>query len=200
MRKILWIPQLTTIDGYENLIIHRMNKIINELHTDFKFFVMLPCENDEEYNFRSLVSTNTCIIESTNQPIHKYALHYDFDFSEFCNILTSLKPDFVINNFPALTRNAKTAVHIMKTQTKIVSFLHSFDDNAPFDVSSLIRNIEGVLCADIVVFPDKNTAHKTLDSIDNLLPDLKLLLNPHINDEYYVWDSIHNIKTSLICN
>jgi len=202
MKKILWIPQLTTIDNYTHTITNSMNNIIDNLHDDYKFFIMLPDE-DDNYNYRPVVSSNACIIDSVNQPIHAYALHYDFDFPEICQNLKALQPDIIINNFPALTRNVKTAIHLTKMKTKVISFLHSLEEaSTPLEVSFFVRQMEGVLCADKTVFLTEPLALESMQQLNQLLPDLKLLINPYIDSEdavcgYDVWDSIEKVKSTL---
>jgi len=208
MKKALWIPQLATVDKITGKTIINadsnitiMNGVINKLHEEFVFYVLLPEQEKCNCLHSEAISEHAYILNSLNAPIHSFALRYDFNFNEMMDIITTSQPDIIVNNTPSLTRNIKAVAYLAKNKAKIISFLHFLDhpeeNKVPCEVSYFIRQMEGILCADKAVFQSYTVAEKAMQALNTYLPDMKHLLNPLIDAEgdhlhYDIWNATYS--------
>lgn len=201
MKKILWIPQLATVDKKTGKIILDadsnitiLNGIIDNLF-DYKFYVCLPqskfCNTKFENN-----KSNVEIVTMANIPGNAFSLRYDFNFEDMKNIIEVCKPDFIVNNTSTLTRNLKAVLFSLgNNKTKVINFMHFLDlpgeNKVPHQISYFVRQIEGILCADLAVFQSYTVKDKAMNATKNYF-DKKLIkfLNPDLKTA--VWNATYS--------
>lgn len=202
-KKILYIPQLATIDKITNKIIINadsniviMNNIITNLHQYYDFFVIMPREDLCNISFNEAISDKIhLIVESTSKNMNAFSIRYDFDFEYYYRTIKNIKPDYIINNTSTITKNIRVILHLLQSNCKLINFLHFLDlpdeNKVPKDVSYFLRQVEGVDTADLAVFQSETVKKKFHTGIKkynmyNLFP-LK-----SFRSKYCVWNSTYS--------
>jgi hypothetical protein len=178
--KILWIPQLATIDKVSGKIIINADSnmtIFNGMLEGFtknKFTVdiLMPSEKLCNAKFKDVIDTKIInkIHQLKNGPLSSFSLRYDFDFREYCEIIEKANPDIIVNNTPSITKNLKAVLFHLKSKCKVVNFLHFLDypgeDKVPLPISYFMRQIEGIIWSDLAVFQSYTVRDKALLAIN----------------------------------
>lgn len=210
MKKILWFPQLATNDKQTGKIIINsdsnitiLNGMIENLTPDYSFDIVMPAAEYCNCCYTEAITTNVLeflirIRQSKHKPINAFTLRYDFDFEEITQLVIDSNPDFIVNNTPSLTRNLKAVLFHLKNKLdhkpKLINFLHFLDypgeDKVPKEISYFIRQIEGILCADMAVFQSYTVRNKAIAAIEEYFPKIKEITNPNL--KVAVWNATYS--------
>jgi hypothetical protein len=209
MKKILWIPQLATIDKVTGKTILNadsnmtiLNGMLENLLDKYEFDILLPAEEYCNCSYKEAIISfdKVKIISLKHKPISSFTLRYDFDFQEMIDIISNSSPDFIVNNTPSLTRNIKAVAFMLKSKLekipKMINFLHFLDypgeDKVPKEISYFMRQIEGILCSDLAVFQSYTVFDKAMSAINEYFLKIKMFMNPTLKTA--VWNATYSQK------
>jgi len=211
MKKILWIPQLATTDKTTGKIIINadsnitiFNGIASELvKKDYKVDILMPhilnCNSD--FSEALYNDENIRVVQLKQGPLNAFALRYDFDFREYCDIIKESNPDIIVNNTPSLTKNIRAVLFHLKLNVKVVNFLHFLDypgeDKVPLPISYFMRQIEGIVWSDLAVFQSYTVRDKAMKAIDKYFKTYVREYNKTIKREKInvaVWNATYSQK------
>ena len=169
--KLLWLPELATIDkrtgkiildADSNIVI--MEGICKTLYEcgEFQLYTAIP--RSELTNVPHIAAFNTSIFKKiycySDVHSHAFSLRYNFDFKYYSYLINAIKPDVIVNNNSAITRNIVTVAYMLGMRdVSIINFMHFLDSpddkKVPKNVSYFTRQIEGILSADVAVYQSK---------------------------------------------
>lgn len=207
MKKILWIPQLATVDKKtEKIIINAdsnitiMNGIIDNLIYDYKFDILMPCPNYCNCNYSKAINSFNKVnfLTLAHKQLSAFSLRYEFNFHEMMDNIEESQPDFIVNNTPSLTRNIKAVLYTLRSklqvQPKLINFLHFLDypgeNKVPTEISYFLRQVEGILCSDLAVFQSYTVRDKTIFAINEYFPKVKDIINKDYR--HTVWNATYS--------
>ena len=202
-KRILWIPQLATvdkvtgktiIDADSNIVI--LKCIINSLKNDFDFHILMPQEVDCNVTFIEVFGNNTNIkiemLSSKNESA--FSLRYDFDYLTYKTIIKEVGPDIIVNNTAPISRNIKAILKSLKLPTQLVSFMHFLDlpkeNKVPRDISYFMRQADGLFISDLCVFQSETVKEKTLKGLKTYFK--KYMEDENIKLNYTVWNGTYS--------
>jgi len=205
-KRILWIPQLATIDKQTNKVIINadsnitiLNGMIENLSDDFSFAVIMPQECYCNVNYHEAISDKAKIFSKKGMPVNSFSLRYDFDFNEMIDFINHINPDVIVNNTSTLTKNIKAVIYYLRSEAKLVNFMHFLDhpleNKVPNEVSYFIRQLEGIVCSDLPVFQSYTVKSKALDSLASYITHDEIFRSKKLWDlEYDVWNATYSQK------
>jgi len=178
-KKILWIPQLATNDKQTGKVIINadsnmttLNGLSTPLSQHYDIDVVMP--NEEYCNRKFSEAMNLKCIHYVYQlkkaAFNAFALRYNFDFSEYTDIVKASNPDIVLCHTPSITKNLKAVLFHLHSNAKLANFLHFLDqpgeDKVPLPISYFMRQVEGIIWSDLALFQSYTVRDKALAAID----------------------------------
>ena len=199
---ILNLLQLSVVDDKKNIFKNTRDSnwryainLVKSIRTnlsDIKCnFVFLIPENIE--NIGELARNNIDYIYIPYS-IDVFGTRFNFDFDKMCDIIKKVKPDFIFNNIPSLSRNIKAVIHQSNSKSKLLTFMHWLDTvndrKVPKNISYMYRQIESAICSDLYIFNSNFAIKEFLDNSKKIVNEKiidsfknKLIKMPPIIDE-----------------
>jgi len=203
MKTILWVPELATLDKTTKLVlinadsnINIMNGIIKHFKNNYHFCIMMPREEDCNVKFRSIISDEVTIYENQSFYGDAFTLRYNFDFHKMKNIIEHVKPDIIVCNNSAITRNFKVVIYQLSNKNiKLINFMHFLDlpkeKKVPQEVSYFLRQMDGILVCDLAVFQSQTVCDKTMNAI-NIYLNQYISDSSRINENITIWNATYS--------